>query len=536
MRTVKHTDVLIVGAGPSGLMMAAQLLRHGVQPMIIDTKPGPDREPKGGLLHARSLEVFRQLELSDRLLAQGRPCYAVQLHGRHRLLGTFDFTRIAATRTAFPFIQRIGQDDIEKLLLDRLTERACPVEWETRLESLNQDDNGAIATIVHNGKRQDCRCAWVIGADGQDSTVRRLLNIPFEGETHRRNLFVADVEIKHADSRNIRLFLLGTGPVAIVPLGADDRYRIMGPLPAALQPIEDRTLRYVDIKQEVDSALGFDLSVERCLRIDRFGYRKQTAEQLGRQRCFLIGDAAHGLSPTIGRAMNEGLLDAANLAWKLAGVVGGRLAPNVLHTYQQERMPVLRMGEGIFGVSEKLQLLPEWLRNVLLARKVIRIGDNVVRLQRTFDRLAGLDAGYRRSPLAVHHASGRRVQAGDRLPYLPVFDEKARIQTDLHRWCEKPGFVLLLLGTISHHHLHVIGQWMRQKYPRTMHLYYLPYSISNEQVFEAFEIKPNATKIVLIRPDMHIGYINDMLNVSLIDTYMEEILGWKFFGPLPEKH
>lgn len=516
-------------------MMAAQLLRHGVQPTIIDAKPGPDRESKGVLLHARSLEVFRQLELSDRLLAQGQPCYAMQLHGSKGLLGTFDFTRMAAAATAFPFIQRIGQDDIEKQLLDRLTERACPVEWETRLESLSQDDNGATVTTVHNGKRQDWRCAWVIGADGQHSSVRQLLNIPLEGDARKRNLFVADVEIKHADSRNIRLFLLDTGPVAIVPMGVDDRYRIMGPLATTREPIEGRTLRYADIKKEVDAALGFDLPVARCLWIDRVSYRKQTVEQLRRQRCFLIGDAAHGLSPIIGRAMNEGLHDAANLAWKLAGVVGGRLAPTILHTYQQERMPALRVGDGIFEVREKLRPLPERLRNVLLVRMVSRIGGNALRLQRAFGRLAGLDAGYRRSPLAVHHASGRRVQAGDRLPYLPVFDEKAKIQTDLHRWCEKPGFVLLLLGTIGHHHLHIIGQWMRQKYPRTMHLYYLPYSISNEQVFEAFEVKRNATKIVLIRPDMHIGYINDMLNVSLIDTYMEEILGWEFFGPLPEK-
>ncbi len=532
---VKHTDVLIVGAGPSGLMMAAQLLHHGVQPMIIDEKPGPDRQRQPTLVHARAMELFRQLGLSDPLLAQGRSYYGIQLSGQHGALGTFDFSPLNHADTAFPFIQGIGQDHVERLLLNRLTERVCPVAWETRLESLRQDDGGAVATLAHGGERQQWRCAWVVGADGRHSTLRELLGIPLDGSGPVQHLFAADVETKQDDSRKIKLLFRDGGPLVTVPSGTTGHYRIIGQLPTTDGPPMGQGLRYADIGQYVHAALGFAPPAAQCLRIDRFSYRKGVAEQVGRQRCFLIGDAAHGVSPVMGRGWNEGLYDAANLGWKLAGVVSGRMAPAVLHTYQQERVPAVKTGSGLFEWREKGRLWPGWLEQARLSRQVRRIGGDPARLKRALDRLSGLDTDHRRSPLSVHHAAGSHIQAGDRLPCLPVFDEKAKTQTDLHRWCEKPGFVLLVLGTISHHHLNIIGQWMRQKYPREMHLYYLPYSDRNQQVFHVFEVKPTTTKTVLIRPDMHIAYINDMLNVSLIDTYMEEILGWAFFGRLPEK-
>lgn len=533
VESTKHTDVLIVGAGPSGLMMAAQLLRFGVQPKIIDAKRGPDRASKAIAVQARSLELFRQMGLADRLLEAGMPCYGIQVQGQRRPLGKVDFARMENPDTAFPFLHIVGQDRTEKLLLARLTEKACPVDWETRLVSLRQDDNGVQVVLEHEGAAERWACRWLIGADGAGSMVRECLGIRFEGRRYDGRFFLADVVIRDGHHRHVHFFVRERALLGIFPFNGQDRYRIVGELPDDLA--QQRQLAYGDVKLVVDRALGFELPVTQCLWISGFSMHRRTAEQFSRQRCFLVGDAAHVHSPVGGQGMNTGLQDAANLAWKLAGVLQGRMATKVLHSYQLERMPVAReVSETTDRALRLLTGVPRWLRplrEVLLAKGLGFLAAKTGRLRKVFGRMAQLDVHYRRSALTVHHATDSGVRAGDRLPFIAVFDEKTKTHTDLHRWCEKPGFILLVLGTISHHQLNVIGQWVRQRYPRQMHLYYLPFSANNQRVFDIFAVKPTGTKTVLIRPDMYIAYINDMLNMGLIDTYMEGVLGWQG-GPM----
>lgn len=509
-------------------MMAAQLLRYGIVPTIIDAKLGPDRIAKAIAVHARSLEFFRQMGIADQLLAGGTPCYGIQVQRQTHPFGNVDFSRLEEPGTAFPFIHIVGQDQTERLLITRLTENACPVAWETRLVALQQDDNAASVVVEHEGRAQRWKCKWVIGADGENSTVRKSLGISFEGKHYDGRFFLADVHIQGAYHRNIHFFLTNRYPLGIFPFDAKGRYRLVGRLSRNWDNRE--RIQYTDIKPLVDEALGFELPVDRCTWISLFSQQRHVAEQFARQRCFLIGDSAHVHSPIGGQGMNIGLQDAANLAWKLAGVIHGRMKSQVLHTYSQERMPVARDTIRMTDWGVRLAMsVPRWLRPLrdMLLTKVLRyVCAKPSRLQTIFAQFAQLRIHYRKAVLSVHYATGSLIRAGDRLPFLSVFDEKTKTHTDLHRWCEKPGFVLLILGTISRHQLHITGQWMQQKYPREMHLYYLPYSPNNYPIFTAFEVKIDGVKIVLVRPDMYIGYINDMLNVALIDTYMEEVVGW----------
>ena len=532
MESVRHTDVLIVGAGPSGLMMAAQLLRFGIHPTIVDAKAGPDRASKAIAVHARSLELFRQMGLADTLIDQGHPSYGAQLQRGKKPLGGLDFSQLDQPGTAFPYVCLVGQDKTEKVLIDRLTENACPVKWETRLVSLQQDDQAAIAELTHGGELQKWVCKWVIGADGANSTVRTQLQISFEGKTDPGSFFLADVQVAGADHRRTHFFLSKKGFLSVFPHGSG-RYRLVGPLPLSDRSTKesgDNPIQYADVKARVDEAVGFELPITQCLWINRFFFHKRIAETFARQRCFLVGDAAHIHSPISGQGMNSGIQDAVNLAWKLAGVISGRMDRRILHTYQEERLPVAKaMLRDTDRAFRWVKALSSWfppIADFLIARSMRYVCHKERWVTHAFAAFAQLNIQYRKAQLAAHYAIGRRVQAGDRLPFLPVYDEKEKKQTDLHRWCEKPGFILLILGTVGPHPLHIVGQWIRQKYPRAMHLYYLPFSSRNQSVFDAFEVKSDGTKILLIRPDMHIGYINDMLNVSLIDTYMQEVVGW----------
>lgn len=527
---IKHTDVLIVGAGPSGLMIAVQLLRYGIQPTIIDRRPGPEKKTKAFMLHARSLEVFRQLEMADELVEAGAVCYAVQIQARSKAPTGIDFSQMDSPHTPFPFILGVGQDKIEKQLIDRLTEKACPVLWDTRLTSIHQNDHLARVELVHQGAPQTWHCRWIVAADGVDSDIRKLLDIPVEKNGTAKSFFMADLHIEGSSRRNIFLTLSKARFLGLFPL-KNDRYRLIFFPSVSRDHAEPENIPLSMIKQEIDRELGFTLPIHTWLWTGAFVSQRQSAAQFVKQRCFLIGDAAQVYSPIGAMGMNAALHDAANLGWKLAGVINDNMGVQVLHSYQQETHKTAKRTllhtDRLFDALTDDTLTGRAVRSGLFVRGITFFTKRKEKLLWLFDCLAHLRTHYRQSNLSAHHAINQKIRAGDRVPFLTVYDEKTKTETDLHRWCQKPGFILLILGTISHHQLHLIGRWMKQKYPREMHLYYLPYSARNQLVFDAFESISGETKLILIRPDMYIAYMNDMLNVNLIDTYMEEVIGWK---------
>ena len=134
----------------------------------------------------------------------------------------------------------------------------------------------------------------------------------------------------------------------------------------------------------------------------------------------------------------------------------------------------------------------------------------------------------RESPLSLHHGRGKGIRAGDRLPYLPLYDEKKKELSDLHQCCSKTGFVLLMLGTLNKNSLFMIAQWAQQKYMQQMSLFYLPFSVRNQAIFEAFEVSAEGTKMVLVRPDRYIAFIHDTVGANLVDSYMKSVMKWRF--------
>lgn len=526
---MKHTEVMIVGAGPSGLMMAAQLLRYGIVPVIIDLKTGPDKQSRALAIQARSMEIFRQLGIERGFEDSGLRCDGFRVQERARILGTVDFSDITDAPTRYPHILILPQHKTERLLIERLTKGACPIRWGTEIISLAQNDQGVRLSTRAGETEQEWQCNWLIGADGVTSFVRQTLAIPFSGHTYPASFFLADIRTRKKDNNLINIFLTKKRTfLGVFPVDGDGNYRLVGVLPNALS--SRQTISYGDVAETVDNTLGFQLPVAACHWISRFTVHKRIATEFRKQRCFLIGDAAHTHSPVAGQGMNTGLQDAANLAWKLAGVINGRIKPTILHSYEEERVPeakqTLTQTDRVFGLIASGR---SWLYRPVLALLPFllrQLNSRKNRKRQAFSHISQTGIHYRNTQLAVHHSSHNGVKAGDRLPYLAIYDEKTTEMTDLHAWCRKPGFILLIIGSTGKQTIHLITQWMTRRYPGDMHLFYLPYSAKNQQIFDTFEIKPEQMKMVLIRPDMHIAYMNDLMNIGLIDTYMEEVLGW----------
>ena len=332
-------DALVVGAGPVGLTMAAELTRHGLSCRIVDQGEGPSIWSKAQVIHARTLECLDDAGVAGELVARGR-----QVTGS-RILAP-DLTGIARIElggidSPFPYLLSISQRETEIVLAEHLERvRGVRVERQVKLEAFSQAEGGVTATLAHaDGRVEEVRAAWLLGCDGAHSAVRKGLGLPFEGSTYELRLIQADVRIDlpvavHDDE--IVLFLGPNGMLALFPLPGARRYRMISFLePGDERPVAIETFQALLAERGPagaslgDPAWMIDFRIH-CRLVPRY--------RVG--RVFLAGDAAHIHSPAGGQGMNMGIQDAYNLAWKLALVQQGAARDVLLDSYEAERRPV----------------------------------------------------------------------------------------------------------------------------------------------------------------------------------------------------
>ncbi|WP_256012684.1 FAD-dependent monooxygenase [Desertivirga xinjiangensis] len=526
-------SVLIVGAGPSGLMMAAQLLRNGVHPLIIDRKTRPSQSSKALTVQARTLEIFRQMGLDQSAIVQGNVISQIQLHNElnHSAneVSTLELSSSGEQKSHFPYMLVLEQYKTERLLIDYLTINTCPIYWNTELLDLSLTDENVTTNVKRNDHEQTIQCDWLIAADGAHSKVASTLPVSFSAAKDEHRYYAADIQVNLDSGKEAIHFFSGDqGFAACYPMQSNS-LRCTGMVPAALRKNDD--LSFADLKPYLTFTLGVSVQNEQCTWFSTYPVRRKTAENFSIQRCFLIGDAAHVHTPIGGQGMNAGLQDAANLAWKLAGVIKERYSSKILKTYHQERRPIARQisktADRVFNTYFSSNWFSRNIRRYFASAILGDAGSQKHIHEKTLRFISQAAQNYRSAGLSVHHSQSKLVRAGDRLPYLKLFDEKLNEETDLHSWCSGVGFTLLVIGHLNERDLFLLAKWIKQTYPFDLNFYYLPPSDRNQHVLDAFEISKKQRRALIVRPDLHIGYLNDAVVIDMLDTYLKETVGWR---------
>jgi 2-polyprenyl-6-methoxyphenol hydroxylase-like FAD-dependent oxidoreductase len=337
--TSSSTDILIIGAGPTGLMLACQLsLYSNISIRIIDKNSSRNTQSRALVVHARSLELFAQLNLVDKAIARGEfvETMKIFIQGECRL--GLDFTRMGKEQkdllTRYPYVLLLEQSATEELLESFLNERGIEVQRDSEVVDLTDDDQ--VKVTLTNG--DIIQAKYICACDGARSIVRHKLNLPFSGRTYSESLFIADCEVKNSPIRknDIAIFLASSGMAGMFPM-VNNRYRLMG----TIQEDENKNV-HVSLDDVVTMLKArsrhFDIDINRCNWISTYrSHHRHIASFRSKKRYFLLGDAAHIHSPVGGQGMNTGLQDAHNLAWKLAYILTHSANDYLLDTYHDER-------------------------------------------------------------------------------------------------------------------------------------------------------------------------------------------------------
>ncbi len=517
-----HTDILIIGAGPTGLTAATLLARYGVDFRIIEKKSGPTTQSRALGVQARTLELWDKLGLADQAVRDGQKASSFNILTKGSLSKggkpLLPMERGGEALSPYPFMLVHEQYKTEQLLLDDLHAHGGEVMWETEIASLAESNGGIDATLRRvdgdepapsSVEGETVRAKYVIGADGAHSFVRRYLDLPFEGDTYTQQLFLADVEMSWSLPRD-KLYVEITrfGLLAFFPMRGDGygdkQYRIVGS--STPQMANKEQLGLEAVQQTLDEYSVTGARITKVNWASSYRIHRRMTEEFCKGRFFLAGDAAHIHSPAGGQGMNTGIQDAWNLAWKLALVVRGEASEMLLESYEPERVPVART---ILNGSDRgfaLQASPNPVARQLRYRLTPLLPlftNNRWAGSQLFKLVSQTWIAYRDSEIVDGDRSSKAARPGDRAPHA-LFDTGPLAGQS----------IFSLLRGVDHHLLLFVGdavgskarreriEWLLARYKIDAHVHVI--DGAQRSLYNTYGVQsPTA---LLVRPDGHIAW------------------------------
>jgi 2-polyprenyl-6-methoxyphenol hydroxylase-like FAD-dependent oxidoreductase len=522
------TEVLIVGAGPSGLMMACQLAVHGIHFRIIDKKEHPVTYSGALIVHARSVEIFNQMGISDEVVEEAIIANNLSVVFNGKKTVQISLKNIGKGLTKFPNLYLIEQSKTEQLLIDFISAQGCSIERKTELKSFTQDESGVTSILkLPDGKEETIKTQYLIAADGGQSTVREQLKISFAGQTHPVSLFIIDCKAELDIPPDEMCFSFSdVSTSGFFPM-KNGRKRIDGVLPEELEGNDNVTFDDIETNFAGRIRMKIRLYYPEWFSVSHSNQRYALSYQ--QNRCFLVGDAAHTFTPVGAQGMNTGLQDAYNLAWKLAFVIKGKAKCIILDTYSAERQNIAKKlvrstgriynlvtSQNSFTKTFRLQVLPhlmKWILPLIEKRKSFR--------QFCFNAISEIGINYRKSPISKGASIGifpdSAPQPGDRLPYLVFTDNDKEI--NIQEKIKGTGFTLFLF-TKDSPPLEIIK--VAEKYKNVLSNEIIPFTSETKFLYDYFSIKNGG--YYLIRPDMYIAFRSATLNTRHLNNYLQQFL------------
>lgn len=500
------TDVLVVGAGPTGLSLACQFIRHGVDFVVVEKNGGVTPYSKAIGVQARTLEIYEQLGIAREAVEQGAPAGRVRLLSGGEVRGEFDLSDIGEGMSPYPFVLMLEQSKNERLLYGYLQSHGRDVLWDTPLESFTQNESGITARVkTAGGEPRTVEAKYLVGCDGAKSPVRHALGLAFEGSTFERTFYVADAQVDWQFGHDALTASLSKETfVVFFPLKGEKRYRIVGVFPEEFAKDEGDVL-YEEIEERIKQESELALDIHDVEWFSTYKVHARHVSSFVKGRCFLAGDAAHIHSPAGAQGMNTGIQDAYNLAWKLACVMKGSAGERLLGTYNEERLEnaknLLRSTDRMFQFVAG----PEWFLSFLRTNVLPAIAGFLFSLDAVkryaFPLVSQTGINYRHSTLSRHDGDGDfKVKAGDRMPYFLVGGQS----------------VYDMLRAPKFHLLHFTDEKVSAQASEASETE--AESLNDGLVdFHTLPLNPHASEAfgadrpftVLLRPDNYIGHVSD---------------------------